>query len=78
MQILDHHQHRLLTGEVLELVQQRREQLLAPALRGQVECGRATWQRQQVGDQRDLILVVSARHDQVGELAKPLLRPVVV
>ena len=59
-------------------MKQRREQLFALALRGQAELGRAARQRQQVGDQRDLITVASARRDQVRELAEPLLGRVVM
>src|ERR1700730_1820386 len=60
-------------------MEQCREQLLALALRGQVEFGcAARQQRQQVGDQRDLVVVASARRDQGRELAELLLGNVVV
>src|SRR6202030_1459981 len=79
VQVLDHHQHWLLAGEGLELMEQRREQLLALALRGQVDFGcAARQQRQQVGDQRDLVVVANARRDQGRELAELLLGHVVV
>jgi hypothetical protein len=50
VQILDHHQHRLLAGEGFELMEQCREQLFALALRGQTEFGGTPRQRQQVND----------------------------
>jgi len=65
----------LLAGEGLELMEQRREQLLALALRGQVEFGGAArQQRQQVGDQRDLVVVASARRDSSTSTGSSLRR----
>jgi hypothetical protein len=45
VQVLDHHQHWLLAGEGFELMEQRREQLFALALRGQLEFGCAARQQ---------------------------------
>ena len=58
------HQHRLLAGKGFELMEQRGEQSFAHALRGQTEFGGTARQRQQVGDQGDLVAIAGARRDQ--------------
>jgi hypothetical protein len=78
VQILEDHQHRLLPVGGFELVQQRREQLLALALRAEAQIAGGIRQRQQVGDQRDLVAVACARRDQGHELVEPLLGRVVL
>ena len=76
--ILYHHQHRLLAGEGVELMEQRGEQLFALALRGQTELGSTARQRQQVNDQRDLVAVMGARRDLGCELVELLRGRVIV
>ena len=77
MRVLKYHQHRPAARERFELMQQRLEQFLALALRAQIEIRSGIWQRQQLGQQLDLIIPAGAGCEQSPQLAEFLLSPLV-
>ena len=77
MRVLEHHQNGVASRHHFELMQQRLEQLLAFALRAEGEVGRGVRQRQQVGNQRDLIVRTSSGIEQSFKLDQLLFGRVV-
>jgi hypothetical protein len=75
--VLEHHQHRPMPRLGFELVEQRLEQLLPLALRTEVELGGGTRQRQELGQQRDIVVIPRARREQCPQFAKLLFDRVV-
>src|ERR1043166_8213035 len=76
MRVLEQEQNCPLAGQGLELMQQRFEQLFALALRAEVEIGGTVRQRQQLGDQLDLVRIARGRRNQRIELGAAVFRAV--
>ena len=68
--VLEHHQHRPVPRLGFELAEQRLEQLLAFALRAEVEVRGGTRQRQQLAQQRDIVVIPRARREQCPQFAE--------
>ena len=68
--VLEHHQHRPAPRLGFELAEQRLEQLLPLALRAEVEIRGGTRQRQQLAQQRDIVVIARARREQRPQFAK--------
>ncbi len=71
MGVLEHHQHRPVPRLGFELAEQRVEQLLPFALRAEVEVGGRTRQRQQLGQERDIVVIPRPRAEQCPQFAEP-------
>src|SRR5207249_2582771 len=67
--VLKNHQHGSPSCLGFELAEKSVEQLLSLALRAEIEINGRTWQRQQLAQERE-ILVPRARHKQRAELAE--------
>ena len=70
MRVLEHHQHRPVPRLGFELAEQRLEQLLALALRAEIEVRGGTRQRQQLAQQRDIVVVPRAGGEQSAQFAE--------
>ena len=70
MGVLEHHQHRPAPRLGFELAEQRLEQLLPFALRAEVEVRGGTRQRQQLAQQRDIVVIPRARREQCPQFAE--------
>ena len=68
--VLEHHQHRPAPRLGFELAEQRLEQLLPFALRAEVEVRGGTRQRQQLAQQRDIVVIPRARREQCPQFAE--------
>ena len=60
-----------------ELAEHRLEQLLPLALRAEVELGGGTRQRQELGQQRDIVVIPRARREQCPQFAELLFDRVI-
>src|SRR5215471_16135689 len=70
MNVLEQHQQRLPSRQVLELVKQCLERLLALALRGEVKLWAGPRQRQQFGQECHVLFAARARLKQRPQLDK--------
>ena len=77
MGVLEHHQHRPVPRLGCELAEHCLEQFLAFALRAKVEVCGGTRQRQQLAQQRDIIVIPHPRREQCPQLAELLLDRVI-
>src|SRR5215472_13808014 len=77
MRVLESQQDRAVPGKGVELVQQRFEQHLALALRTKIERGCGVRQRQQLCQQRHLIVAGHRRCEQSPQLVELLLGSIV-
>ena len=68
--VLEYHQHRPVPRLGFELAEQRLEQLLPFALRAEVEVRGGTRQRQQLAQQRDIVVIPRARREQRPQFAE--------
>jgi hypothetical protein len=69
--VLEHHQHRPAPRRGFELVEQCLEQFLAFALRAEVEVCGGIRQRQELAQQRDIVVIPRARCEQCPQFAEP-------
>src|SRR5262245_63049970 len=77
MGVLKTHQDGTSAREGFELMQQCFEQLLAFALRAEVEAGGGTRQRQQLGQEGNVIIAVRTGCKQLSEFSELLLDHVI-
>src|SRR5215471_18541768 len=70
MGILEHYEHRPAPRFAFELLQQRLQQLLPFALRTEAEVDAGTRQREQLGQQRNIVVILYSRSEQRPQFAE--------